>query len=134
VVDSHATNDESQLGRDYLKAYWPDQILSNSDQWRYLWSVRTGAGYRQLDHPLNTYQELILEGGECGPRAFFGRFICKTFGTPTCGVRQPGHAARPCRTEPVDSCRWVDHLTCMGAAFKWSWWEDNQYRGDNKKQ
>jgi hypothetical protein len=128
VVDSDATNDELQWGRDYLKAYRPDQILSDSDQWRYLWSVRTDVGYRQLEHPFNTYQELISAGGECGPRAFFGRFICKAFGTPTWGVRQPGHAALS-RWTPADG--WI---TCLGAAFKWSWWEDNRYRGDNKSK
>ena len=127
VVDSNATNEDLQWGRDYLKAYRPDEIVSQTDQWRYLWSVRSDVGYKHPDHEFNTYQELLSAGGECGPRAFFGRFICKAFGTPTWGVRQPGHAALS---------RWTPNrwLICLGAAFKFSSWEDNRYTGNNKSK
>ena len=36
---------------------------------------------------------MISGGGKCGPRAWFGRYACKSFGIPTWGVKQPGHAA-----------------------------------------
>lgn len=79
VVDSNAPDDQLAWGRSYLKKYRPDEVLSDSDQWRYLWSVRTDVGYRHPDHDFHTYQDLISAGGECGARAWFGRFICKSF-------------------------------------------------------
>lgn len=57
-------------------------------------------------------------GGECGPRAWMGRFICKAFGIPTWGVREPGHAAM---------ARWTADegwVVCLGADMRFAWWED----------
>jgi hypothetical protein len=54
---------------------------------------------------------------QCGPRAWYGRFICKAFGIPTWGVRQPGHAAMT---------RWTIHGwdVCLGGGLWKSWWDD----------
>jgi hypothetical protein len=54
---------------------------------------------------------------QCGPRAWFGRFICKAFGIPTWGVRQPGHAAMT---------RWTTTgwEVCLGGGMWKSWWND----------
>mmetsp|Transcript_24688 Transcript_24688/g.44688 ORF Transcript_24688/g.44688 Transcript_24688/m.44688 type:complete len:350 (+) Transcript_24688:1114-2163(+) len=60
-----------------------------------------------------------------GPRAWFGRFMCKAFGIPTWGVRQPGHAAMSHWT----SKGW---LICLGAAWKVSSWDERRYSGRNK--
>jgi hypothetical protein len=54
---------------------------------------------------------------KCGPRAWYGRFICKAFGIPTWGVKQPGHAAMT---------RWTIHGwdVCLGGGLWKSWWDD----------
>lgn len=41
VVDCDASEEEMQWGRDYLKAYRPDQVTSTDDRWKYVWTVRT---------------------------------------------------------------------------------------------
>jgi hypothetical protein len=125
VVDCDSTDDELQWGRDYLKAYRPDEVLMTDEHWRYCYTVRTDLGYRHPDHEFNTYPAMLSAGGECGPRAFFGRFICKAFGIPTWGVRQQGHAAMS---------RWTDKgwIICLGAAFKYSWWPDGRYQGGSR--
>ena len=76
VLDSNARNEDLQWGRDYLKAYRPDEILTNSDHWRYVFAVRTDLGYRHPAHPWDSYPSLLSAGGRCGARAWFGRFIC----------------------------------------------------------
>jgi hypothetical protein len=37
-------------------------------------------------------QNILANGGICGRRAFFGRFILRAFGVPTTARKQPGHA------------------------------------------
>lgn len=120
TIDSNALNSELTWGRDYLKAYRPDEITRQDFQWKYVWSVRSDVGYRHPDHEFFTYKDLISAGGQCGARAWFGRFICKAWGTPTWGVRQPGHAALS---------RWTPSgwTTCLGAGFEWSTWDDTRY-------
>ena len=58
----------------------------------------------------------LCVGGECGPRAWFGRFSCKAFGIPTWGVRQPGHAAMTHWTPKG----WV---VCLGAGWPFCTWD-----------
>lgn len=82
-----------------------------------------------------TYQQMISGGGKCGPRAWFGRFVCKSFGIPTWGVRQPGHAAMsrwvpiilPSSSNLYDasgSCCW---RICLGGPnWKKSYWENQR--------
>jgi hypothetical protein len=64
----------------------------------------------------HSYDQILSGGGKCGPRAWYGRFICKLFGIPTWGVTQPGHAAMT---------RWTINgwCTCLGAGFEYSDWE-----------
>jgi hypothetical protein len=126
VINSNASNEDLTWGREYLRAYRPDEIWTSSQKWRYVMSVKTDVGYRHPDHEFNNYQELISAGGECGPRAFFGRFISKSWGIPTWGVRQPGHAAMS---------RWTDQSSggwtmVLGAAWQYSWWDDDRYSGE----
>jgi hypothetical protein len=126
MMDCDASDQELQWGRDYLTAYRPDQILTEDTQWRYVHTVSTDVGYKQPDLPFDTYADMISSGGECGPRAFFGRFILKAFGIPTWGVRQPGHAAL---SHYTNDRGW---LMCYGAAWKWSTWNDDRYCGPKK--
>ena len=127
VINSDAIDRELTWGRSYLKNYRPDQILTKDTQWKYCRSVRTDVNYRHPDHKFDSYQELLSAGGECGPRAFFGRFICKSFGIPTWGCRQPGHAAM---THYTQDKGW---LVCLGAAWKYSWWDDERYGATSRR-
>ncbi|KAL3910944.1 MAG: hypothetical protein SGILL_007483, partial [Bacillariaceae sp.] len=83
VVDSNATHSDLTWGRDFLKAYRPDEIWIKDEKWRYNRAVRTDVGYRHPDHDFSNYKDLISAGGECGARAWFGRFMCKAWGIPT---------------------------------------------------
>jgi hypothetical protein len=137
VVDCNAMDRDIQWGRDYLKSYRPDQIWTREDdRFRYIWSVRTDLGYRQPDHEFSNYVDLISAGGECGARAWFARFICKSFGIPTWGVRQPGHAAVSrwlrtsvgCVGNSGEAVR-VKWTTCLGVGWDLSTWDENRYTG-----
>ncbi|KAL3903204.1 MAG: hypothetical protein SGILL_010534, partial [Bacillariaceae sp.] len=120
VVNCNATEGQLQWARDHLKRYRPDQITMPDVAWRYAVSVRTDVGYRQPHWTSSpkTYQQMVSGGGKCGPRAWYGRFMCKAFGIPTWGVRQPGHAAMT-RWTPTES-GWV---TLLGAGWDVSFWE-----------
>jgi hypothetical protein len=65
---------------------------------------------------LNSFQNIIKDGGVCGRRAFFGRFILRSFGIPVWGVTQHAHAALSHWTPKG----WVVNL---GAGFEHSWWD-----------
>lgn len=68
--------------------------------------------------------QIPAAGGECGPRAFFGRFTRKAFGLPTWGVTEPGHAAMS--TFSPDEGWYV----LLGATWKYAWWgKDGFHRG-----
>ena len=91
ICDCDAPDEQLLWGRDMLRNYRPDEVFEDY-AWRYCRSVRTEVGYRRPEwtEKPRTYQQLISGGGQCGPRAWFGRFICKSFGIPTWGARQPG--------------------------------------------
>jgi hypothetical protein len=84
-------------GREMLRNYRPDQIATSDTRWRYVQSVKTevkyGSADQKNDRPdLQFYQNIIMNGGVCGRRAFFGRYILRCFGIPTIARPQPGHA------------------------------------------
>ena len=61
-------------------------------------AVRTDIKYGSQDNKydkdeLQFFQNILMNGGVCGRRAFFGRFILRAFGIPTTARPQPGHAA-----------------------------------------
>ena len=68
---------------------------------------------------LNGYQNIPRNGGVCGRRAFFGRFILRSFGIPVWGVTQHKHAALSHWTPKG----WVVNL---GAGFEHSWWDKDE--------
>jgi hypothetical protein len=90
VVNSDATDDELSWGRRCLLNYRPDLVDAKDPQWQYCKLVRTDVGYNRPDwyKSPRSYDQILSGGGQCGPRAWFGRFICKAFGIPTWGVRQ----------------------------------------------
>ena len=124
VVDCDAPDSIHSWGREMLRNYRPDHIYNPDYGWRYAASVRTEVQYGsqcvQYDLPsLHAYQNIPKDGGVCGRRAFFGRFILKSFGIPTWGVTQHAHAALSHWTPKG----WVVNL---GAGFPHSWWDKDE--------
>ena len=90
VVDGeHGTPDEIfSWGREMLRNYRPDLIMMEDYTWRYVHSVRTEIKYGSEEgkfdrQDLHLFQNVLMNGGVCGRRAFFGRFILRAFGIPT---------------------------------------------------
>ena len=106
AINSDAPDETLAWGREMLRNYRPDHIYTPDYGWRYSSTVKTEIPYGsqnvKYDDPnLQEHQNIIRNGGVCGRRAFFGRFILQSFGIPTWG----GNPARPCRAEPLDSER-----------------------------
>ena len=121
VVNSEDPDEILAWGREMLRTYRPDHIYSADYGWRYVSSVKSEVPYGsqnvQYDDPQNhQMQNIIRNGGVCGRRAFFGRFILRSFGIPTWGVTQKAHAALSHWTPKG----WVVNL---GAGFPHSWWD-----------
>lgn len=98
VIDGYEPDDTLAWGREMLRNYRPDHISMNDYRWRYVAAVRTdiryGSGDNKYDQPeLQFFQNILKNGGICGRRAFFGRFMLRSFGVPTTARPQPGHAA-----------------------------------------
>jgi hypothetical protein len=124
VVDCDAPDTILSWGREMLRNYRPDHIYNEDYGWRYSATVRTEVPYGSQnvkdDLPsLQNYQNIIKDGGVCGRRAFFGRFIVQSFGIPTWGVTQHKHAALSHWTPKG----WVVNL---GAGFEHSWWDKDE--------
>ncbi len=110
-------------GREMLRNYHPDHIRTADYRWRYVEAVRTDVKYGSQDQKndlptLGFYQNIINTGGICGRRAFFGRFILRSFGIPTLARPQPGHATLVHWTP----AGWVINL---GANWGWGTVEGN---------
>jgi len=85
-------------GREMLRNYRPDHITTANYGWRYVGivgsDVKYGSGDVKYDKPeLQFFQNILMNGGVCGRRAFFGRFILRAFGIPTTARPSRGHAA-----------------------------------------
>ncbi len=106
-------------GRQMLRNYRPDHIYTADYNWRYVEAVRTEVAYGSQDvkndlPTLQNYQNIIMNGGVCGRRAFFGRFILRSFGIPTIARPQPGHASLAHWTP----AGWV---ICLGGGWGAGW-------------
>lgn len=126
VVNSEDPDEILAWGREMLRTYRPDHIYNTDYGWRYVNSVRSEVPYGsqnvQYDDPSkHQHQNIIRNGGVCGRRAFFGRFILRSFGIPTWGVTQKAHAALSHWTPKG----WVVNL---GAGFPHSWWDKDDVR------
>lgn len=98
VVDGDEPDEIAVWGRQMLRNYRPDIIANPNASWRYVQAVATevqyGSGDQKYDRPeQQQYQNIIMNGGVCGRRAFFGRFILRCFGMPTTARPQTGHGA-----------------------------------------
>jgi hypothetical protein len=124
VVDCDAPDEILSWGREMLRTYRPDHISNPNYGWRYSAAVKTEVPYGSQnvknDLPsLNNYQNIPKDGGVCGRRAFFGRFMLRSFGIPVWGVTQHAHAALSHWTPKG----WVVNL---GAGFNSSWWDKDE--------
>jgi hypothetical protein len=84
-------------GREMLRHLRPDCIPGDGDTSVYVDVVDKEIAYTSSmvkdDLPeLHFMQNILANGGICGRRAFFGRFILRAFGVPTTARKQPGHA------------------------------------------
>ncbi len=121
VINCDAPDEILTWGRKMLQTYRPDHIYTNDNGWRYVAAVKTEVPYgsENLKYDLDTlhqYQNIAKNAGICGRRAFFGRFMLRSFGIPTWGVTQKAHAALSHWTPKG----WVVNL---GAGFAHSWWD-----------
>lgn len=121
VVCCDAPDDILAWGRQMLRIYLPDNVTNPDYRWRYSATVKSEVAYGMAnvknDLPsLDQYQNIPKDGGVCGRRAFFGRFILRCFGIPTWGMTQHVHAALSHWTPDG----WVPNL---GAGIDHSWWE-----------
>jgi hypothetical protein len=119
VVNGDEPDDTLAWGREMLRNYRPDHIYNPDYRWRYVKATATEVRYGSQDvikdlPSLQNYQNIINNGGVCGRRAFFGRFILRCFGIPTIARPQRGHAALTHWTPDG----WVINL---GATWGWGW-------------
>jgi formylglycine-generating enzyme required for sulfatase activity len=85
-------------GREMLRNYRPDHIATENEGWRYANVVNSDVQYGSLnvgnDRPeLAGMQNILMNGGICGRRAFFARYICRAFGIPATARPSSGHGA-----------------------------------------
>jgi len=98
VVNGEEPDETLVWGREMLRNYRPDHIYNSNSGWRYVSivasDVKYGSGDNKYDRPeLQFFQNILMNGGVCGRRAFFGRFILRAFGIPTTARPQRGHAS-----------------------------------------
>lgn len=127
VVDGEEPDEILTWGRKMLGNYRPDHISTPDYRWRYVAAVRTDVRYGSQDNKydkpeLQFFQNILMNGGVCGRRAFFGRFILRAFGIPTTARPQRGHAALVHWTPDG----WV---VCLGAGWG-SGWTKTRYTKD----
>ncbi|CAB9521668.1 protein kinase pkn1 [Seminavis robusta] len=119
VVDGAEPDETLVWGREMLKNYRPDNMFGGY-AWRYSNMVRSNVRYWsggfKYDQPhMQQYQNILMNGGVCGRRAFFGRFILRAFGIPTTARPSRGHGAL-CHWTPNEG--WVVNL---GGGFGCGW-------------
>ena len=119
VVNGYEPDEILTWGRKMLRNYRPDHISTPDYRWRYVAAVRTDIRYGSQDNKydkdeLQFFQNILMNGGVCGRRAFFGRFILRAFGVPTTARPQRGHAALAHWTPDG----WV---VCLGAGWGHGW-------------
>jgi hypothetical protein len=97
AVDGSDPDEIYAWGREMLRNLRPDCIPANGDTSVYVDVVDkeitySSAGLKDDLPERHFMQNILANGGICGRRAFFGRFILRAFGVPTTARKQPGHA------------------------------------------
>ena len=98
VVNGDEPDETLAWGREMLRNYRPDHVYNTNYGWRYVSIVTSDCKYGSQDvkhdkPELQKYQNILMNGGVCGRRAFIGRFILRSFGIPTTARPSRGHAA-----------------------------------------
>ncbi|MGC8553558.1 MAG: hypothetical protein ACP5O7_11935 [Phycisphaerae bacterium] len=119
VADEPYSNQQISWFRHMLMNYEPNNVMSG----HYLNIVHTDVGYNHMHFhcvPGGKPAVFIAGGGECGARAWIARLAERSFGIPTWGVQQPGHAALT---------HWTPNgwVTRFAAGWDWIFW--NQRSG-----
>mmetsp|Transcript_36316 Transcript_36316/g.41754 ORF Transcript_36316/g.41754 Transcript_36316/m.41754 type:complete len:457 (+) Transcript_36316:149-1519(+) len=137
VVNGDEPDEISAWGRSTLRNYYPDHVttsINNPDNtFLYGGIVQTDVPYGSSrvtnDVPTQQkYQNILMNGGICGRRAFFGRFMLRAFGIPTTARPSKGHAAL-CHAMPSNSNPPSDWEVNLGG--KWSkGWTNTKYVKD----
>ena len=122
MSDADALEEDIVWLRTTMSNYRPDYIAMDYS-WRYIQAVHQEVRYGDPQCALFMpgvcnlhYSQIPVAGGVCGPRAFFSRFARKSWGLPTFGVTQPGHAAMSSWSPDKG---WTIQL---GASWQYSWW------------
>ena len=97
VINQNVPNEVLAWGRAMLRNFRPDLIDIGNKFGRYIVAVNSEISYGSGDVKLDRddrhrYQNILANGGICGRRAFFARFLLRSFGIPTTRRPQPGHA------------------------------------------
>jgi formylglycine-generating enzyme required for sulfatase activity len=127
VINGDEPDEILTWGRQMLRNFKPDHIYESNFGWRYVGivssEVKYGSGDVKYDRPeLQKYQNIIMNGGICGRRAFFGRFILRSFGVPTTARPSRGHGAL---------ARWTPGGWCVNLGPGWgSGWTATRYYKD----
>jgi|GEM_PF-511153 len=127
VVDGNEPDETIVWGRKMLRNYRPDHITTDDNRWRYVALVRSDIPYGSQNvkddkDELQFFQNILMNGGICGRRAFIGRFMLRAFGIPTTARPQRGHAAL---------ARWTPDgwVICLGAGWG-NGWTKTSYKDD----
>jgi len=117
VVNGDEPDETLAWGREMLRNFRPDHIFNTNEGWRYVSIVI------KYDRPeLQRYQNILMNGGVCGRRAFIGRFILRAFGIPTTARPSRGHGALAHWTPKG----WV---VCLGGGWG-AGWTSTRYKKD----
>ena len=125
VVDGNEPDETLAWGRETLRNFRPDHVYNSNHAWRYVGivssDVKYGSGDNKYDRPeLQFFQNILMNGGVCGRRAFFGRFMLRAWGIPTIARPSRGHAAL---------ARWTPKgwVVCLGPG--WGGGKGGNYAG-----
>ena len=115
VVCAPEPDEALAWGREMLRNFRPDHITTDNHGWRYANVVNSDVAYGSLnvgkDRPEQFgVQNILMNGGICGRRAFFARYICRAFGIPATARPSSGHGA---------SARWTPQgwLVVLGPSW-----------------
>lgn len=97
TIDYNAPDEILAWGREMMRSFRPDLTEIDHINGRYIVSVNSEISYGSGDVKLDRDdrhrdQNILANGGICGRRASFGRFIMKSFGIPAVARLEPGHA------------------------------------------
>ncbi len=127
VVNGTESDEDQAWGREVVRNLRPDHVYTSNRGWRYSAIVRSNVLYGSTrvsqDRPeVSGRQNILMNGGTCGRRAFFGQFICRAFGVPVIERPSRAHGAL---------ARWTPAGWVVNLGPGWgSGWTDTIYDGD----